>query len=283
MHPLLSHMPACIRARIPPDALDGAYEIRLRTGVQLEIRSGAEGRLIGEKLTRDELREVVSQLTNHSLYALEQQFREGYFPLRGGCRAGVTGGYVNGGLAHPAFVSVRMARQIPGAADALMPHILQSGQARSCLLLSAPMMGKTTMLRDAARQLSKAGLHVAIADERCELAGCLDGVPQLDVGPMTDVCDGAPKREAVPMLIRAMSPDVIVTDELGGPGDAEAVLEAARCGVAVLASAHAGSFEQAKARRALGPLFEDRLFPVVALLGGKPGRILRIVDGEGGV
>ncbi len=280
MHPLLRHLPVAIRARIPPRALDAAHEIRLRVGSPIELRTGDTGQLVGDRLSQDDLREVVSMLTNHSLYALEHQFREGFFPLPGGCRVGITGGYRDGALQHPAFVSVRVSREVVGAADALMPHILRGGRPRSCLILSAPMMGKTTMLRDAARQLSLAGLHVAIADERGELAGCLSGAPQLDVGPMTDVCDGAPKRESVPLLIRAMSPDVLITDELGGPGDAEAVMEAARCGVSVLASAHAGSFEQAKARRALAPLFEDKLFPVVALLGGAPGRILRIADGE---
>ncbi|MDD4075998.1 MAG: stage III sporulation protein AA, partial [Eubacteriales bacterium] len=148
----------------------------------------------------------------------------------------------------------------------------------SALLLSAPGVGKTTMLRDIARQLSD-GTHarahkVAIADERGEIAGCYLGTPRLDVGQRTDVMDGYPKARAVSMLIRSMSPAVIITDEIGGCEDAAALRDASRSGVAVVASAHADGYAAATAQPELHALLEKGLFTRVVELYRLNGKVL---------
>ena len=51
-------------------------------------------------------------------------------------------------------------------------------------------------------------------DERSEIGGCYQGVPQNNLGLMTDVLDGCPKAEGMRMLLRSMSPRVIAVDEL---------------------------------------------------------------------
>ncbi|MDL2206589.1 stage III sporulation protein AA [Eubacteriales bacterium OttesenSCG-928-N13] len=288
MQAVLTRLPIWVRDRLPDDLVSQADEIRLRIGQPVELRTSSGSHLLGQPLLRDEMDETVRMLADHSIYACEDRIRSGYFALPGGFRVGLTGSYsmqngVVSALPRIGSISIRMAREIKGAADKLMPHLMQNGRALSTIILSAPMMGKTTMLRDIARQMSELGLHVAISDERSELAGSKDGVPQMDVGPRTDVCDGLPKRQAIPALVRAMAPEVIVTDELGHIEDAEAVQEAARSGVALIASAHAGSYEEAKGRKALASLMEDGLFRRVVVLGGSPGRIQRILNGAGEV
>ena len=86
---------------------------------------------------------------------------------------------------------------------------------RNTLIISPPKCGKTTILRDLARSLSNRGYRVGICDERSEIAGCYNGMASYDLGSRTDILDGCPKSEGMIMLIRSMSPDVIITDEIG--------------------------------------------------------------------
>ena len=89
------------------------------------------------------------------------------------------------------------------------------------------------MLRDIIRNLSNGdrllslrGMKVGVIDERSELAGVYNGMPQKDIGIRTDVLDGCNKRDGIIMLIRAMSPDIIAMDEIGSIDDVEAIHEA---------------------------------------------------------
>ena len=259
---------------IPGDAL----EVRLRANRPVQYRCMGEDRF-GAVVGADTLHAALSALTDHSLYAREAELRQGYFTMDDGCRVGVCGRLLCDGDAPTAMaeigsICVRICRALRGASDGFYDALFddRTGALRSALVASAPGMVKTTALRDAARRLSEAGYNVCVADERRELAACVNGVPTLDVGPRTDVMDGCPKHVAVQRLLRSASPQVIVTDEIGGPGDARALAEAARCGVHVLASAHAGSVEQLLRRRHI----PREVFDVVVMLGDSPGRVKAI-------
>lgn len=261
-------------------------ELRLRSGRPAEVVGLNGGTLVGGAISAPLVAQAAQKLAGHSLYAREEELREGYFTIEGGCRVGVCGrmtaeeGKIRQ-LTHIGSVCVRIAREIRGAADAVMEHLYEENSAVSALIISPPGLGKTTLLRDIARQLSdgacgRRGLKVGMADERGELAGCVMGVPMLDVGARTDVMDGCPKRMGMKLLIRSMSPEVIVTDELGHPQDAEAVRDALRCGVRVIASVHAR--DESDARRRLGEELMDR-FDRYVIMGGGIGRIMRIDGG----
>ena len=253
-------------------------EVRLRAGRPAQFR-GARGDSFGEIVEVGRLRSVLAALADHSLHAHEAELREGFFTMGDGCRVGVCGrlvcegGRVTG-MASVGSVCVRICREVQGAADGFYHSLFdeRDHSLRSALIVSPPGMGKTTALRDAARRLSEEGFDVCIADERHELAACVDGVPTLDVGPRTDVMDGCPKRLAVACLLRAASPQVIVTDEIGGPEDVEALSDAVRCGVRILASAHAGSIDDLLARRDM-PV---DVFDIAVLLGKEPGNVVEI-------
>ena len=155
---------------------------------------------------------------------------------------------------------IRVAREVRGCAEEAVAQML-AADARGMLLLSRPGLGKTTMLRDAARLLSERGFSVGIADERHELAACMDGVPTLDVGARSDVADGCPKSLAMERLVRSMAPDVIVTDEIGNARDAQVLRETARRGVRLVASAHASGFGDLRGGM-LGALAKEGVFSI---------------------
>ena len=257
---------------VPEDAL----EVRVRAGRAVQFRC-MNGESFGSMMEAERLPGLLAALADHSLHAREAELRQGYFTMADGCRVGVCGRLIwDGdkvtGMGEIGSVCVRICREIDGAADGFYDAMFEDGRLLSTLIVSPPGMGKTTALRAAARRLSEDGYNVCIADERHELATCVNGVPTLDVGPRTDVMDGCPKRIAIMHLLRAASPRVIVTDEIGEARDAEALSEAARCGVTVLASAHADSFEALKRRKNVS----TEVFSVGILLGDTPGRVKEI-------
>ncbi|MDO4572176.1 MAG: stage III sporulation protein AA, partial [Clostridia bacterium] len=166
-----------------------------------------------------------------------------------------------------------------------LPHMHRGGRLLSTLIFSPPGCGKTTVLRDAARQASYglgglAPCRVCIVDTRYELAGGADGLTQLDLGPRTDVLSGVGKAAGMRMMICNMAPDLLVTDELGTAAEALAAREALCCGVTLLASAHAGSLGELAARPAMRSLFIERVFERYILLSRERGRIAAAYDGD---
>ena len=101
--------------------------------------------------------------------------------------------------------------------------------------------GKNDALRDVARCMSQGvsaseipSCKVGIVDERSEIAGCVKGIPQYDFGTRVDVLDACPKAEGMMMMIRSMSPDILIVDEIGRKEDSEAIMEAVHAGVQLL-------------------------------------------------
>ena len=160
---------------------------------------------------------------------------------------------------------------VPSAISSTCPSAVSCGRmvVRNTLIISPPKCGKTTMLRDLARNLSNAGFRIGICDERSEIAGCYDGKTSYDLGPRTDVLDGCPKADGILMLIRAMSPDVVMTDEIGKPEDAAAIRSALSAGVKIITTIHGSSFEDA-AKSAVGSLITDHVFETLIFLSAQP-------------
>lgn len=284
-----------LKALLPPDAGemlmahgDEATQVRLRAKRPAQIVWGrGHEALAGPPLDGAALRHIMAALMEYSVYARQDELDRGFFTLNDGSRVGVCGRMVGEGerlrMAEIGSACVRIARAVPGCADQLLPHIAPAGGApHSMLLISPPGMGKTTMLRDIARRLSDGGLCVSMADERHEMAACHMGVPTLDVGARTDVMDGCPRVQAIARMLRAMAPRVVVADEIGGAGDAVALADAARCGAAVVTSAHAGSLEEALARPCLRSVLETGVVSRVALLGPHPGMVAAVWRREAG-
>lgn len=252
-------------------------EIRIRANRPAVMVTADRVSALSWQPDQQEVETVAEALSEHSLYAREDETRQGFVTLRGGHRMGLCGRVHHQGsqrqLQDIGSVCIRIAGQWPGAADALIPLARQNGHGKSMLLIGPPGSGKTTLLRDLARQLSsgREALQVAIIDERGELAACVHGVPQLDIGLSCDVLDGCPKVQAVSWLIRSMSPQVIITDELADAEDAACVLEAMACGVSIIASVHGSGVNEVASRPAMAALMARRAFDTYAVLSPEGG------------
>ena len=274
--PLFDYFPQVLRTilyKMPSNIRGELEEIRLRsqTPLLIRLRDGSffvdrQGMLhkeaeLGYVVTTSNINACFEQFTRSSAYAFVNELTSGYITVEGGHRIGfcgkcaVTDGQV-GALKEVSSINVRVARQIIGAADGVMDSVVRDGRVRNVLIISPPGCGKTTLLRDIARQLSNGfsgfdGANVAIADERSEIAASFQGVPQNDLGIRCDVMDACPKARGIMMMLRSMAPDVIITDEIGTREDAAAIHEALNAGVCVIASAHGGSVEEVARRTTL--------------------------------
>ena len=260
-------------------------EIRVRAGQPTAFITASRTALLSWQPDPRQVEALAEALSGHSLYARADETRQGYITLRGGHRMGLCGHVSgSGALADIGSLCIRIAGQWPGCADMLLPLCRESGAAQSLLLIGPPGSGKTTLLRDLARQLSagNGALQTAVIDERGELAACVHGVPQLDIGCTADVLDGLSKPAAVAWLIRAMAPQLLVTDELSGPEDASALLDAMACGAAVLTSVHGAGLREVAARPALAGLMARRVFAYYVVLSGEGGgRVCAVHDRSG--
>ncbi|HLR80084.1 MAG TPA: stage III sporulation protein AA [Bacillota bacterium] len=232
---------------------------------------------------------LLNQLSEFSLYRMEDELREGYVTIEGGHRVGLSGkvntlhGHVKA-IRHITFFNIRIAKQTIGASLPLIPYLYHNRYLNT-LLIGPPQTGKTTLIRDLARLIGtgwgKVGAHkVGVVDERSEIGGSNKGIPQHDLGIRTDVMDACPKDEGMMMMIRSMSPDVLIVDEIGSESDVKALMEAINAGVTVICTIHSHSLEELKKRPSLKPLFAQQVFRRFVLLNRqlRPGDIHRIYD-----
>ncbi len=262
----LSVLPRGIREEVEGALRPDTEEIRVRAERPVLLR-GPQSVALGRIASIEECETMLELACAHSLFAYEQELRGGYVTLEDGSRVGICGRLnPSGSVSMPGSFNIRMAREIKGAADGLMERITHKDRLLSALILSEPGAGKTTVLRDAARQLSALGLQVGVADERGEIAASVNGVPRLDVGDNTDVMGGCAKCRAMELMIRAMSPQVLITDEIATREDAAAVMDASGCGIRVMASAHAGSAAEIARRRDISAIIAAGAFDKVLLL-----------------
>lgn len=247
-------------------------EIRIRAGGRAVLCTAAGALECTGVISPERVAQIAEALSDHALYARAEEQRQGFVTLRGGHRMGICGRVIAHGQTVRAVreissLCIRLAGQWYGAAEALYPHLIsEEGNPRSLLVVGMPGTGKTTMLRDACRFLSETGVQMCVLDERSEIAAVSGGRPQLDVGPNTDVLDGCCKEAGLRWLVRSMSPQVLVTDELSGTMDVQAVLDARASGVAVMASLHGRELTQALSRGPLCQLQQQRAFDRYVLL-----------------
>lgn len=298
---ILKLLPIRIRCMVERLGLDyeSLWEIRLRVNSPFilkyrdtEIYVGEQGRQTADAksayiVTARDVNDTLECVCNHSLYAYEDEIRQGFVTVCGGHRVGVAGKIVLDGnrikcIRHISFLNIRVAHEVKGCSDGVIPYITGKNGVYNTLIVSAPCHGKTTLLRDIIRVLSDGGMTVGVVDERSEIAACYKGVPQNDVGIRTDVLDCCPKAAGMMMLVRTMGPMLIAVDEIGGQQDVDAIFGVVNCGCRLIATAHGYSVDDVRDRAGIRRLVENRIFDRYVVLGGsKAGQVTDIFDGQG--
>lgn len=290
-----------------PMNFERLQEIHLRTEKPLMVRYdnaeymlGGSGQPVQRRerayfVTDKDMQEIMTYISNYSMYAYEDEIRQGFITIQGGHRIGVSGKVISEhdhvrSMKYISFLNIRLAHQVRGCADRVLPQLYDNGLFCHTLIVSPPGCGKTTILRDIIRQISDGcgghpGCNVGVVDERSELAACYLGKPQNDVGMRTDVLDCCPKAEGMLMLLRAMSPQVIAVDEIGSRADIEALEYVMNCGCRLLATVHGSSIEDLRSRPVLCRLVEKKLFDRYIVLSnrGEMGRVEAVLDADGGI
>jgi stage III sporulation protein AA len=283
-----------IISKIPPNQKDELEEIRIRINRPIEITMKGAPRFLSYVIQPEDAFQLMNKISQFSIYTLEEELKRGYITVSGGHRIGLAGkvileeGKVKA-IRDIASFNIRVAKEKLGIAEGIIPFLFKDSWMHT-MIVGPPQTGKTTLLRDIARIISTGnqikGIHaykVGIVDERSEIAGCVNGIPQMSFGDRIDILDACPKAEGMMMMIRSMSPDVLIVDEIGRTEDAEAIQEAVHAGIKLIMTTHGSSLAEIRKRPTLKNIIDQNIFQRFIILSRSsgPGTVTHILDGGG--
>lgn len=245
-------------------------EIRIRVSKPIILKLANKEIIVEYIVTTQDILEIVEKITENSMYSYQQQICSGYITLKGGHRVGISGNVVMEenkviNVNYIYSLNFRIARQIIGVADKVVNEVIKNDEVSNTLIISKPGAGKTTILRDLIRIISKIKT-VGVVDERGEIAAMYKNEPQNDLGIKVDILSNISKSLGIKMLVRSMAPDVIVADEIGTKKDIEAIKYAVTSGVKGIFTAHANNIEDIKKSPILKELLDLNLIDKIIIL-----------------
>ncbi len=273
MDKLLYMFPERIQKKLmdlPLELRKNIQEIRLRVNFPIEINIGYKYKwLDGLNFNKYDAEYLLNQISQHSLYRLENELKQGFITISGGHRIGITGTTVLEEnkiktIKHISSFNVRIARAKVGIAKPFLSYVYNESFLNT-MIVGVPQTGKTTLLRDFAREIGSdnsitRASKVGIVDERSEICGSHNGIAQHSLGDRFDFIDACPKAEGMMILIRSMSPEVIFVDEIGSEKDAIAIEEATHAGVKIFCTVHGKDLSDIRKRPNVKSLIDHKVF-----------------------
>ena len=277
---------------------DKIQEIRIKVGKPIILNLAFEEKVLDYIPTREDLRHLITKISNYSLYAFEEEIKQGYITLKGGHRVGLAGECVMSKgevrtIKNISSLNIRICKEVIGASNKVMRLITENDRVYNTLIVSPPKCGKTTILRDIAKNLSNGmyqislkGKKVTIVDERSEIAACYNGIPQMNVGIRTDILDNCLKKSGMIMAIRSLSPEVLICDEIGTEGDLEALNMAFNSGVNIIVTVHGYDINDIYNRKVFKELIDNCVLERIIVLSNRRGagtieKVYKVSRGKG--
>lgn len=253
---------------------DKLEEIRIRNQRPIILKFNSEEVVVEYIVNSEEIKSILQLICENSIYSYQKQISSGFITLQGGHRVGLVGSCVieNNKIININYINsfnFRIARQVIDCSNDILKYILdiEKNSVFNTLIISPPGCGKTTLIRDIARQVSSGnseynfkGITVGIVDERSEIASLYKGVPQNDVGIRTDVIENVSKSIGIKILVRSMAPKVIIADEIGVLDDIEAINYALCSGCKGIFTAHGSSLKDIYKNPVLKNLIDTHIF-----------------------
>lgn len=271
-----------VRKAVLSRNIDLAEEIRLRIGRTIRIKYPDREERLSYIVNKEDIENIYGRLTQYSPYAFKEEINSGYITVEGGYRIGITGTVIEDrgivkNIKNISAMNIRISREIKGCCKEVIDYI-----KGNTLIISPPGGGKTTFLRDLVRVWSNGGKNISVIDERNEISGTYMGVSQLDLGERTDVLVNVSKEKGFEMTLRAMAPDVIAVDEIGGQADIDAIHRAMNCGVTILSTLHSYNTNDILNKKEISALVKNKVFDTYIFMNKNYGknRLEKICDKE---
>lgn len=282
MRNIFEYFPNSIKNVLYKEIAEEIYleEIRFRTGKPIVLKINSKDKIINYIVSSEELLKILQLVCENSIYSYQHQISEGFVTIKGGHRVGISGSCVieNGKVININYINslnFRIARQVVGASNEIIKYILniEKNNVKNTLIVSPPGAGKTTILKDISMQISSGinklnfeAINTGIVDERGEIAALYKGIPQNNIGMKVDVLDNVSKGIGMKMLVRSMSPQVIIADEIGGQEDVEAINYVMCSGCKGIFSAHGEKIEDLYLNIFLKQLLIGHVFEIIIFL-----------------
>lgn len=260
---------------------DKIQEIRVKINNPIIIYTNKEEVVSNININREEFNFIIKRISNYSIYAYEEELRQGFITLKGGHRVGIAGECVMENnkvktIKNISSINIRISREIIGCSREIIKFIVDKNKVKNTLIISPPKCGKTTILRDLSRVISNGsfdtkGKKVVVIDERSEIGGSYLGIPQMNLGIRTDILDNCLKKEGMIMAIRSLSPEVLICDEIGTEDDVKALNTAFNSGVNIIITVHGNNLYDIKSRNIFKNLFQNGIIERVIVLSNKRG------------
>ncbi len=275
------------------NVLNEAVEIRLRINSPVLIKTSRRDIFLDEKtiISKKDIDDIIGNFTRNSIHAFENEINKGYLTIEGGHRVGISGDCIYEqntlkGFKNISSLNIRIAREFPGCSEKILKYLIRPDKnIYNTLVIGPPLSGKTTLIRDVSRNLSDGfknpyfeGCDVSLIDERGEISAVYNGSPQMNTGRRTDVLSYCKKTDGFFMSIRALSPRVIISDELGSKDDFEIIQYALKSGVKIIATAHGFSLDDVKRNLYLRNIIENNFFERAIILDKRPLKVTEVFD-----
>lgn len=280
---IISCLPRCVGdeilriGRSRAGGLCSLGEISLRVGGRCTLLCGGEKLSLLSTVSAEEMERTAERIMDGALYAHRDSLASGYITLPMGIRVGVCGsaGYEDGRLVGISKISSLLFR-IPGDGCDFSDRLFDAydgGIGSGMLIYAPPGVGKTTALRALAGHAGRGrdAVRVAVIDERCEFS------EDDYVGAEVDILKGYKRRQGIEIATRTMSAGLIMLDELSAE-DSEDIFEVIRCGVPIVATAHAGDIDELFCRSGISRLISSGAFNLLFGISRAEGGYLTRVD-----